>query len=94
MSQQYSSQMSARLAMLLLRELAYKGGKAKLRYLKVYRTILEWGGGNYAAYILSRLKDGSLIRIEGNYIVLTTNIQPSNPTRLEREAREMLIKGV
>ena len=94
MSQQYSSQMSARLAMLMLRELAYKGGKAKLKYLKVYRTILEWGGENYAIYILSRLKVGSLIRIEGNYIVLTTMIQPNNPTRLEREAREILIKGI
>ncbi|WP_048062809.1 hypothetical protein [Caldivirga maquilingensis] len=94
MSQQYSSQMSARLAMLLLRELAYRGGKARLKYLKVYRTILEWGGGDYAAYILNRLKDGSLIKIDGNYIILTATIQPSSPTRLEREAREMLIRGI
>ena len=79
--------------MLLLRELAYKGGKAKLRYLRVYRTILEWGGEDYAMYILNRLKDGSLIKIEGNYIILATMVQPSNPTKLEREAREILIKG-
>ncbi len=79
--------------MLLLRELAYKGGKAKLRYLRVYRTILEWGGEDYAIYILNRLKDGSLIKIEGNYIILATMVQPSNPTKLEREAREILIKG-
>ncbi len=93
MSQQYSSQISARLAMLILRELAYRGGRAKLKYLKVYRTIIEWGGEDYAVYILNRLKDGSLIKIEDKYVVLTTKVQPSNPTKLEREARVMLIRG-
>ena len=93
MSQQYSSQISARLAMLILREVAYRGGRAKLKYLKVYRTIIEWGGEDYAVYILNRLKDGSLIKIEDKYVVLTTKVQPSNPTKLEREARVMLIRG-
>ncbi|MGC8570438.1 hypothetical protein [Caldivirga sp.] len=79
--------------MLILRELAYRGGRAKLKYLKVYRTIIEWGGEDYAVYILNRLKDGSLIKIEDKYVVLTTKVQPSNPTKLEREARVMLIRG-
>lgn len=94
MSQQYSSQVSAKLAMLLLRELAYRGGRAKLRYLKTYRAIVEWGGVEYANYIINRLRDGSLIRIEGNYVVLNTKVQPGTPLMLEREVRDLLIKGL
>jgi len=92
MSQRYSSQTSARLAMLLLRELAYRGGRAKLRYLKTYRAILEWGGEDYASYILNRLKEGSLVKVEGDYVALTGRVQPGNPIKLAEEARVLLIR--
>ncbi len=92
MSQRYSSQTSARLAMLLLRELAYRGGRAKLRYLKTYRAILEWGGEDYALYILNRLKEGSLVKVEGDYVALTGRVQPGNPIKLAEEARALLIR--
>ncbi|MDT7902807.1 MAG: hypothetical protein RQ838_01930 [Caldivirga sp.] len=92
MSQRYSSQTSARLAMLLLRELAYRGGRAKLRYLKTYRAILEWGSEDYASYILNRLKEGSLVKVEGDYVALTGRVQPGNPIKLAEEARALLIR--
>ena len=92
MSQRYSSQTSARLAMLLLRELAYRGGRAKLRYLKTYRAILEWGGEDYASYILNRLKEGSLVKVEGDYVALTGRVQPGNPIKLAEETRVLLIR--
>ncbi len=92
MRPQYPSQTSARLATLILRELAYRGGKCKLRYLKVYRTIEEWGGEEYASYIISRLREGGFIRVEGDYVVLAAQgIRPERPERLMAEARRELM---
>lgn len=79
--------------MLLLRELAYRGGRAKLRYLKVYRTIEYWAGVEYARYIVERLSSGGLVKIDGDYLVLSTRAQPEKPDKLMMEARRILIGG-
>ncbi len=71
----------ARLALLLLEELALRRGRAKLRYVKTYRQIAFWLGPERARYIVDRLASGGYLSLEGGYAVLLRHIAPRRTLR-------------
>lgn len=69
------------IALLLLEELALRGGSAKLKYIRTYKAVEFWAGEPAARLIIERLKEGGFIRIEGERIVLSKQIKPSRGLR-------------
>ncbi len=67
----------AKLALLLLEELALRGGTVKLRFLKTYRYLVFWLGRNRAEYFLRRLVEGGYIEWKGKYVRLKVRKTPS-----------------
>jgi len=82
----------ARLALLLLEELELKGGKAKLKYLKVYRLISYWLGDEYARRIMGRLASSGYISVKDGVVELLRRFKTDkNLSRTYRETRELVI---
>ncbi len=78
-----------RLALLLLEEVALRGGSAKLRFLKTYRYLVFWLGRDYACYFIERLREGGYIDVEGEKVRLRVQVSPSlSYSRLVRLAEE------
>jgi hypothetical protein len=84
-------QVSAKLALLLIKEASSRETPVKLRYCKVYRTIKHWLGKEYADYILDRLKSGGIIKIEGERIEVLKPVQSTESIdSLARSARSII----
>ncbi|WP_243669705.1 hypothetical protein [Vulcanisaeta sp. JCM 16161] len=84
----------ARLALLLLEELELRNGRARLRYLKVYRMMSYWLGAGYARAILNRLVSSGYIAINGDRVELLRRFKTSkSPSQVYREARDVVINA-
>lgn len=84
-------QVSAKLALLLIKEASSRETPVKLKYCKVYRTIKHWLGNEYAAYILDRLKNGGIIKIEEERIKVLKPVQSTESIdSLVRSARDII----
>ncbi len=82
----------ARLALLLLEELELRNGKAKLRYLKVYRMMMYWLGREYVKAILNKLVSTGYISIKDNEVELLRRFKTDkSQVRVYREARDIII---
>ncbi|MGC8606511.1 MAG: hypothetical protein ACP5GZ_04185 [Vulcanisaeta sp.] len=82
----------ARLALLLLEELELRNGKAKLRYLKVYRMMMYWLGREYVKAILNKLVSTGYISIKDDEVELLRRFKTDkNQVRVYREARDIII---
>ena len=82
----------ARLALLLLEELELRGGRARLRYLKVYRLINYWLGHDYAGKIIDRLVSTGYMAIKGDRAELLRRFKTSKGLgQVYREAREIAV---
>lgn len=82
----------ARLALLLLEELELRGGRARLRYLKVYRLINYWLGYEYAGKIIDKLVSTGYMVIKGDRAELLHRFKTSKDLgQVYREAREITI---
>jgi len=77
MQRLYELKPEARLALLLLEELALRGGSSRLKYLKTYRYIAFWLGPDYAEYMLKRLVEGNYIERVGDKVRLKVRVAPS-----------------
>ncbi|WP_243681426.1 DUF126 domain-containing protein [Vulcanisaeta souniana] len=86
----YVNEPEARLALLLLEELELRGGKVRLKYLKVYRLINYWLGHDYARKIIDRLVLTGYIAIKNDRIELLRRFKTSKSQgQVYREAREI-----
>ena len=84
----------ARLALLLLEELELRNGRARLRYLKVYRMMTYWLGPNYARSILDRLVSSGYITINGDRVELLRRFRTGKSwAQVYREARDAIINA-
>ncbi|MCG2863845.1 MAG: hypothetical protein L7H10_01200 [Vulcanisaeta sp.] len=82
----------ARLALLLLEELELRGGRARLKYLKVYRLISYWLGKKYAEDIINKLVSSGYISIRDDVVELLRRFKVNKSlTRTYREARDLVI---
>ncbi|WP_148678334.1 hypothetical protein [Vulcanisaeta distributa] len=82
----------ARLALLLLEELELRNGRARLRYLKVYRMMAYWLGPGYARALLDRLVSSGYIAIKGDRVELLRRFKTSkSQQQVYREARDVVI---
>ena len=82
----------ARLALLLLEELELRNGKARLRYLKVYRMMEYWLGNEYVRAILSRLISTGYISIKDDEVELLRRFKTDkSQSRVYKEARDVII---
>ncbi|WP_243666253.1 DUF126 domain-containing protein [Vulcanisaeta sp. JCM 16159] len=90
----YVNEPEARLALLLLEELELRNGKAKLKYLKVYRMMTYWLGPSYAKAILDRLVSSGYIVIKGDRAELIRRFKTNkNHSQIYRGAREIIINA-
>jgi hypothetical protein len=82
----------ARLALLLLEEVELRGGKVRLRFLKVYRLVAYWLGKNYAGNLISKLVASGYLSIKDDSVELLRRFK-ANRTIMQvyREARELVI---
>ncbi len=88
----YVDEPEARLALLLLEELELKNGRARLRYLKVYRMMTYWLGPGYARALLDRLVSSGYIVIKGDRVELLRRFKTSkSQQQVYREARDAVI---
>lgn len=75
------------LALLMLEELALRGGRIKARHWRTYRAVSFWAGENTASTIIKRLAEGGFLRMEGDYVELAKPIKPPRGLReIERRA--------
>ncbi|MFB6491398.1 MAG: hypothetical protein TU35_009245 [Thermoproteus sp. AZ2] len=64
------------LALLMLEELALRGGRIKAKHWRTYRAVSFWAGEGTASTIVKRLAEGGFLRIEGDYVELAKPIKP------------------
>ncbi|MEM0369523.1 MAG: hypothetical protein QXE80_02385 [Pyrobaculum sp.] len=64
------------IALLMLEELAIRGGKIKPKYWKTYRLANFWFGSEVTSHILNKLIEGGYIKIQDSYIVLIKAFRP------------------
>ena len=57
--------LDAKIALLILEELALRNGKVRRKYLKTYRMLTYWKGVDYTERIISKLIEGNYLKIEG-----------------------------
>jgi len=62
--------LDAKIAALILEELALRSGRCRLKYLKTYRAVEFWIGAQKARYIIERLAAGGYVELIGDYAVL------------------------
>lgn len=83
----------ARLALLLLEELELRGGRARLRYLKVYRLVSYWLGNEYARGLMSRLVSSGYVAVKDDTAELLRRFKVEKTLNLVyREARDLVIR--
>lgn len=70
-----AASLDARIAALILEELALRNGRCKLKYLKTYRAVRFWMGAGKADYIIERLALGGYLEVAGEYVVLKRDIR-------------------
>ncbi len=88
-----------RIAAYILEELAIRGGKARLKYLKTYRILQFWIGNDVAKYILNKLAEGKYIVLKGDKAYLNVNIKSSKTynkliREFEKYVKELYINNV
>ncbi len=84
----------ARLALLLLEELELRGGRARLRYLKVYRMMNYWLGPEAARRVMERLSSTGYLRISGDTVELIRRFKVDKSLRaVYREARDVVVRA-
>jgi hypothetical protein len=90
-----SRELLAKLALLMLEELALRrGGRVKPKYWKTYRMAEFWLGRETAQRVLDRLVEGGYVRIDGAYVVLAKRFTPQKSLRaVLREAYSLLATG-
>ena len=82
----------ARLALLLLEELELRNGRARLRYLKVYRMMDYWLGSGFAKSILDKLVSSGYVTVRGDRVELLRRFKASKSwSQVYKEAREVVI---
>ncbi len=81
----------AQLALLMLEELAIRGGRARLKYVKTYRQISFWLGPSKARYIVETLVRGNYLALEGDRAVLLKHVTPRRTLGEIRRALRKLI---
>ncbi len=81
----------AQLALLMLEELAIRGGRARLKYVKTYRQISFWLGPSKARYIVETLARGSYLALEGDRVVLLRHVAPKHTlTEIQKMLRRLI----
>lgn len=66
----------ASIALLMLEELALRGGKIKPKYWKTYRLANFWLGREVAKNIVNKLVEGGYIKFQEGHVVLTKVFKP------------------
>ncbi|OYT27318.1 MAG: hypothetical protein B6V02_00015 [Thermoprotei archaeon ex4572_64] len=84
-------QIDAKLALLILEELALRNGRVRKKYLKTYRMLTYWKGSEYSRKILNKLVEGRYLKIDGEYIVLLKTFKVNKSLNsIYREMRKVL----
>lgn len=62
------------IALYILEELAARGGRSKVKYLRSYRALQFWAGEEVSQDVLRRLAEAGYIKIEQDVAILAKEV--------------------